>query len=241
MATNRFFRRLAQVLRETADLGAQSWHYEVSEPAGRPPWNSPPRVRAVTAASSGGLPPPLPTKGRPFASAPTATALAAVTNRALGAGVTDSHRPRDENPSGTRVPVTASGVGGDDPAPCRPGRRPSRCRSASSGAAVWNMADHKADPVRAQADHQHPEATGPPATHQRHRRLDSDPAAQDLGPTKRLQVGTADQRPTSRPGHRRRPWPSWRRAAPPKALARVAGRMGRRPDALSRSASWSTR
>jgi hypothetical protein len=56
MATNRFFRRLAQVLRETADLGAQSWHYEVSEPAGRPPWNSPPRVRAVTAASSGACP-----------------------------------------------------------------------------------------------------------------------------------------------------------------------------------------
>ena len=31
MATNRFFRRLAQVLRETADLRAQSWGYEVSE------------------------------------------------------------------------------------------------------------------------------------------------------------------------------------------------------------------
>jgi hypothetical protein len=31
MATNRFFRRLAQVLRETADLRAQSWRYEVSE------------------------------------------------------------------------------------------------------------------------------------------------------------------------------------------------------------------
>jgi hypothetical protein len=120
MATNRFFRRLAQVLRETADLGAQSWRYEVSEPAGRPPSNSPPRVRAVTAASSGGLPPPLPTKGRPFASAPTATALAAVTNRALGAGVTDSHR------LGTRIQAAHE------------------CRSQPRG---WvGMIPHRADP-----------------------------------------------------------------------------------------------
>src|SRR5829696_7071441 len=54
-------------------------------------------------------------------------------------------------------------------------------------------------------------------------------------------IGTADQRPTvtSRSSTSTAARPSV--CSSPRALATVAGRMGRRPDALSRAASWSMR
>jgi hypothetical protein len=42
MATNRFIRRLAAILRETADLRAQYWRYEVSDTG----WSALPELAA---------------------------------------------------------------------------------------------------------------------------------------------------------------------------------------------------
>jgi hypothetical protein len=72
MATNRFLRRLAEILRETADLRAQSWRDEVSaagwvaEPEFAAPCSCCHRRALKPVAASA-------TNGRPPASAPTVT------------------------------------------------------------------------------------------------------------------------------------------------------------------------
>ena len=134
MATNRFTRQLAAILRETADTGAQSWRNQVRE-AGRVPR---PELAAPCScchrrALERTAPQP-PTAGRPSASAPTVTASAPRWSPAASTGRRPTRRAADR---GARANEARVAMDGSRPSPEPDPNRQARAAVVLTGRAIF--------------------------------------------------------------------------------------------------------